>query len=288
MIYLVAIFVGAGCAVAGWTFGTAIFTAVFEGLRLLHAEAALDSTVALAAFRYAHAATAIVAGLWLLWRWRPRAGQAAPAWKVVGIATVAAIGCTLVATPPVILMLHAAHTLTPFLVSLVAALIGGAIITVIAYGRSISWMMIGLRGALASVAALATLWLGFTFVVEISRLHARLGQPRTVLIDIRIPHDRTNRPGLAAIRIAMRSEGRDFPGQPHFWLPESDGGFLRASVPLAVGTLDRAVVLTLPNEPEQLLRIDLPAHPRPTQDFGPLIRFDPPGDPAHEARYLIR
>jgi hypothetical protein len=294
MIYLVAIFVGAGCAMAGWILGAAIFTAVFEVLRLLHAEASLDSTAALSAFRYAHAAAAIVAGLWLLWRWRPRADQTAPAWRVVGIATIAAIGCMLVAAPAIIPMVRSAQTLIPLLVSLVAALIGGATITAIAYGRSVSRMMTGWRGALAAIAALATVWLGFIFDSEMSRFHARLGQPRTVLIDIRIPHDWIDRPAWAAIRITMRSEGRDFPGQPEFWLPEGDGGMLRASVPLVIGTRDRTVVLTIPNEPERLLRIDLPTSPRPTSDFGPWVRLEAAVESsqapvaAREARYLIR
>ena len=132
--------------------------------------------------------------------------------------------------------------------------------------------------------AIALVWFGNIFDAETSDFVARLGQPRSVLIDIRIP-DRTDRPALAAIRIAMRSEGRDFPGQLQIWMPESDG-LLRASVPLVVGTRDRTVVLALPNEPERLLPIDLPTNPRPTQDFGPWIRFEP--GPAHEARYLVR
>lgn len=289
MIYLLAIFVGAGGALIGWAFGSAVFAAVFEVLRLLHLEAPLDSPAALAAFRYAHAVAAIAAALWLLRRWRPRGDQAVPAWKVVLIATAAAMGCALLAVPVVILTFTHAQTITPFLVALVAALTIGASITAIVYGRSTSWTAIGVGSALASIIAIALLWLGFVFEVELSRAHAMLGQPRSVLIDIRIPHDPMHRPELATIRIAMRSEGRDLPGQPQFWFPPSDGGLLRVSVPLVIGTRDRTVVLMRPNEPERRLRIDLPTHPRRTRgDFGPRVRFVPAGDPPHEARYLIR
>ena len=169
--------------------------------------------------------------------------------------------------------------------SLVAAVIAGAAITAIAYGRLSSRPAIALRSALASILAVAVIWLGFIFDVETSGFAARLGQPHTVLIDIRVP---THRPELATIRIAMRSEGRDFPGQPQFWLSEGDGGILRVSVPLVAGTRDRTVVLALPDEPERRLRIDLPVRPRPTQHFGSWVRLEPAGDPVHEARYLIR
>ena len=288
MIYLVAIFIAAGGALIGWPLGLAMFMAAFEILRWLHLEVLLDSQAALRAFRFTHVAIAIAAGLWLLRRWRPRNVQATPGWKVLLVATVAGMGCALLAVPLIIVVLHSAQSFTPFLVSLVAALIAGATIAAIAYRRLTSWASTAVRGALASMSAVAVIWLGFIFDTQTSGFAARLGQPRTVLIDIRIPHDPVHRPELATIRIAMRSEGRDLPGQPHFWLPESDGGFLRAAIPLVLGTNDRTVVLALPNEPERLLRIDLPTNPRPTLDFGPLVRFEPAADPPHEARYLIR
>jgi len=288
MIYLLAILVAAGGALIGWAFGLAVFIAVFEVLRLFHSETVLDSPAALTTFRYAHIAAAVVGALWLLRSWRPRSGQAVAAWQVTLIATVAALGCALLATPLVIWMFRTAQSLTPFLISLVVALIAGAAITAMAYRSSPSRRAIGARGALAPVIAIAAIWLGHIVDVETSGFVARLGQPRTVLVDIRIPYDTTRRPELATIRIAMRSEGRDFPGQPHFWLPEDDGGFLRAAVPLVIGTRDRTLVLTIPNQPERLLRIDLPTSPRPTSDFGPWVRFEPVADPAHQARYLIR
>ena len=284
MIYLLAILVAAGGALIGWAFGLAVFIAAFEILRLLQLEAVLDSPAALTAFRYAHIAVAVGGALWLLQHARPRSGQAVAPWTFALIATMAALGCVLLATPLVIWMFRTAQSLTPFLISLVAALIAGAAITAMAYRSSTSRRAIGAHSALAPVIAIALVWLGNIFDVETSGFVARLGQPRTVLIDIRIP-DRTDRPALATIRIAMRSEGRDLPGQPQFWMPESHG-LLRASVPLAMGTRDRTVILALPNEPERLLRIDLPTNPRPTKDFGPWVRFEP--GPAHEARYLIR
>jgi hypothetical protein len=286
MIYLLAILVTAGGALIGWPVGLAVFIAVFEVLRLFHLETALDSPAALTAFRYAYIAVAVVGALWLLQHARPRSGQAVAPWNFAVIATVAALGCLLLATPLVIWMFRTAQSLTPFLISLVAALIAGAAITAMAYRRSTSRRAIGAHSALAPVIAIALVWLGNIFDVETSGFVARLGQPRTVLIDIRIP-DGTDRPALATIRIAMRSEGRDLPGQPQFWMPESHG-LLRASVPLAIGTRDRTVILALPNEPERLLRINLPTNPRPTQDFGPWVRFEPVADPAHEARYLVR
>jgi len=284
MIYLLAILVAAGGALIGWPLGLAVFIAAFEVLRLFHWETALDSPAALTAFRYAHIAVAVVGALWLLHHARPRSGRTVAPWSFATIATVAALGCVLLAAPLVIWMFRTAQSLTPFLISLVAALIAGGTITAMAYRSATPRRTIGALSALAPVMAIALVWLGNIFDVETSRFVARLGQPRTVLIDIRIP-DRTDRPALAAIRIAMRSEGRDLPGQPQFWLPESDG-LLRASVPLAMGTRDRTVILALPNEPERLLRIELPTNPRPTRDFGPWVRFEP--GPAHEARYLIR
>lgn len=285
MIYLVAIFIAAAGALIGWQLGLAVFIAVFEVLRWLHLEALLDSPKALTAFRYAHIAAAIAAGLWLLRRWRPQNDQATSTAKVVLIATIAAMGAALLATPVVIFTIgRTAQSLAPIFAALAAAVIGGAAITAIAYGQLASRPATAVHGTLASILAVAAIWLGFIFDVETSGLAARLGQPHTVLIDIRVP---THRPELATIRIAMRSEGRDFPGQPQFWLTEGDGGILRASVPLVAGTRDRTVVLALPDEPERLLRIDLPVRPRPTQYFGSWVRFEPAGDPAREARYYL-
>lgn len=120
-------------------------------------------------------------------------------------------------------------------------------------------------------------WLGFIFDSESSSFAAGIGRPRTILIDIRIPHDPMHRPKLGTIRVMMRSGGRDLPGQPQFWLPERGEHLLRVSVPLPIGTRDRTVVLARPNEPERLLRIERPAKPRRTrEDFGPWVRFDPP------------
>jgi hypothetical protein len=287
MIYLIAILVAAGGTLIGWALGLAVFITLFEILRLLHLEAALDSQTALLTFRCAHVATAMAAGLWLLQRWRLRNSQSVATWKVVLVATVAGMGSMLLAVPPILVVFGSAQSLLPVLTSLIVALVGGAAITAIAFRGAASWTAIGFRGALASIIAVAVVWLGFIFNVETSGVPARLGQPRTVLIDIRIPHEATYRPELATIRIAMRANGRDFEGQPQFWMPEDDGG-MRASVPLVLGTRDRTVVLILPNEPERRLRIDLPTNPRPTRDFGPWVRFEPAADPPHEARYLIR
>lgn len=285
MIYLVAIFIAAAGALIGWQLGLAVFIAVFEALRWLDLEALLDSPAALTAFRYAHIAAAIAAGLWLLHRWWPRGDQPTSNGKVVLIATVAALGAALLATPVVILTIgRTAQSLEPIFAALAAAVIGGAAFTANVYGQPTSRAVTAARGALASVLAVAVIWLGYIFDVETSGFAARLGPPHTVLIDIRVPHQR---PEFATIRIAMRSEGRDFPGQPQFWLTEGDGGILRASVPLVAGTRDRTVVLVLPDEPERLLRIDLPVRPRRTQYFGDWLRFEPAGDPAREARYYL-
>ena len=285
MIYLVAILIVAGGTLVGWQLGLAVFMAVFEILRWLHLETLLDSRTALRAFRYAHIAAAIVAGLWLLRRWRPLSDQATSNGKIVLIATVAGMGCALLATPVVIFFFKTAQTLAPLLGGVLTALALGATITAMAYSRQASRAAIALRGALATIIATTVIWLGFIFEVEMSGFAARLGPPSTVLIDIRVPQ---RRPELATIRIALRSEGRDFPGRAQYWLTEGDGGILRASVPLVAGTRDRIVVLTLPEEPERRLRIDLPARPRTTQHFGPWIRFEPAGDPVREARYRIR
>jgi hypothetical protein len=284
MIYLVAIFIAAGGALIGWNAGLAMFIAAFELLRLLHLEALLDSPTALTTFRYAHVAFAIITGLWLLHRWRPRDHQTVPTWKVVTIATVAALGSALLAVPIVIVLFKQAQTLTPLLIGVLTGLAAGAVITAMAYRKSASWPVTGLRGALAAVMATTVIWLGFAFDAQFSGHHARLGLPRTVLIDIRIPG--AEPPETAALRIAMRDAGRDLPGELHHRVP-GRGGYVRVSVPLVLGASDRTVVLTLSDGAERLLRIDLPRRPRPTRDFGPWLRFEGVGDPPYEARYLV-
>ena len=86
------------------------------------------------------------------------------------IATVAGMGSALLATYLVIFTVAPLqHNPSPrSWQALAAALIGGAAITAIAYGRLSSRIAIAVRGALASILAVAVIWLGFIFDDETS------------------------------------------------------------------------------------------------------------------------
>jgi hypothetical protein len=298
MIYLIAIFVGIGAALVGWAFGLALFSAVFALLRPLELSVLLDSELVLLTFRFAFAAIGLTSGIWLLRRWRPRPGVAAPSWKILALATFAGIGGAPLGVPLVALitgvMLGVVVSPDTAFVCLVPCMILGASLAAIAYGQSASWITTVLRGALASMIAVAAVWGGYKFEnSDLTLERGRLGQPRAVIIDIDTRHNRDNRPALATVRIAMRSEEREIPGQILFWHPENSQWLLRVRVPLMVGTRDRTVVLSLPNEPERLLRLDLPSNPRTERNFGPWLRFEPavrdgqPAAEAYAARYYV-
>jgi hypothetical protein len=295
MIYLIAIFVCIGAALLGWALGLALFSAAFALLRSLELDFLLDSQLALATFRFSFATIGFMGGIWLLRRWRPQSGVAAPSWKIAALATFAGIGGALLGIPLLVLIDGVVQgiTLDTFFVGVVACMIVGAALTAIAYGQSASWIATTIRGTLASMIAIAAVWGGYSFERKVTLDHGRLGQPRAIVIDIDTRHNHDNRPALATFRIAMRSEGREIPGQVLFWLPENPRWLLRVRVPLVVGSLDRTVVLSLPNEPERLLRLDLPSNPRTERNFGPWLRFEPalrdgpPAVEAYAARYYV-
>jgi hypothetical protein len=294
MVYLIAIFVGIGTALVGWELGFALYSAAFSLLRSLELDFLLDSRLALETFRFILAAIGFIGGIWLLRRWRPQSGVAAPSWKIVALATFGGIGSALLGFPLVTLIDGIVQiTFDALWGILLACLIIGAGLTAIAYRQSASWITTAIRGALASMIAIAAHWSGHNFESDLALEYDRLGEPRTVIVDIDTRHNLSNRPEVAAIRIAMRSDEREIPGQILYWHPENSRWLLRVRVPIVVGLRDQTVVLSLPNEPERLLRLNLPSNPRTERDFGPWLRFEPavrdgqsPAE-AYDARYHV-
>src|SRR5262245_57432979 len=88
MTVLVALLVACGGAFIGASAGLALYAALFETLRSMDLDAAIDSAAARDAFRYAVAALGFAAGLWLARRWRP----SATAWRAIAIAALAGTG----------------------------------------------------------------------------------------------------------------------------------------------------------------------------------------------------
>jgi hypothetical protein len=281
MIALIAILVGFGCGFIGWDVGLALYAAVFETLRHYDLDAALDSRATLDSIRLAFAIAGFLSGLWLAWRWRPRAipaSERAPKAFVLG-ALAGAGGAVMADRADVgglFIRLFDVDKDAYILISLAASFLMLVVGVVLAAGFCGGWRpgraFVG-RSALAFAGAFALILGGLAVNKTLSSPYDR-DWPRRAWVEIRFPATVTAPPTKETVGLELRTDlGREG-GHPSEWLRDGDRLVLRASLDVARRTRQRVIVLSLPGEPERHFRMRFPSNPKPTDGYGRWRRID--------------
>ena len=283
MIYLVALLVAAGGAFIGAVIGLGPFALVFEVLRELDRDAPLDSKVALAAFSFSFAAAGVAAGLALAWRWRGTADTASPWWKTLTIAVLAATGATaLVFLSDVsgllgrmVQLAEFGELLMIFIAMSVLALIAGATLAVLTFGRAAS------RNAKAAAIAIAIVG-GFTIIMsgliadkQFNSRYPNLGShSREALVEIRTPAAMDQ----GALRVALRTPTGTAPAGENYWFRQGDQVIMRTRANMRERTRERVLVISIAGRPDVTFPLHLVSNPRVMHDYGPWQPLGPDGD----------
>ena len=296
MTILIAVLVGFGGALIGWNLGLGVFAALIEVLRNQDLEGALASKRMLEHFRDGGSVIGFIGGVWLTWRWLPRAADAAQPSirKAVILAALAGAGGAVIGH-----MADAGGLLIQFfgiskdtyifamlLTSLFTLLAGGAIVAGHLTGRRPAGRLI-LRLALGWAGALALVLASLAFDRRVSNTVEKLGETKTLSFMIRFPATMTAPPNKDTIRAEIRTDTSTTKHYVLDWLEDGkDRHWLRGAVDLKDRTRDRTLVVTLPDQPSLIFTIRLPADPGVTRDYGSPSRVDfieAPGQPRRPA-----
>lgn len=285
MIYLVAVLVSIGGAFIGAVIGLGQFALAFEVLRELDRDAPLDSKVALAAFSFSFAAAGLAAGSMLVWRWQAPAGGALPWWKVLTAAVLAGTGATTLVfladvvglTAHLYRLAEAGVALLMLIAMSVLALIAGATLAVLTFGRAASgWARIAAI-PIAIVGAFAIIMGGLIADKRFSSRYPGLGSSeRTALVEIRMPTAMDTGPD--AVRVALRSGTATTPARGYNLERHAGHIIFRTAVNISERTRERVLVVSIAGRPDVTFPLRLVSNPRVMYDYGPWQPLGPDGD----------
>ena len=289
MIYLVALLVAAGGAFIGAAIGVGQFALVFELLREFDRDAFLDSKLALVAFSTSFAAVGFAVALALAWHWRGTADTAPPWWKTLTVAILASAGAAALVfldevTGPIARMfqlIEFGELLTLFITMSVTALIAGATLAVLTFGRATS--------PKAQIAAIPIAIVGgFTvimggLIVDKQFNYSTLGTgEREALVEIRTPAEMERGP----LRVALRTPSGTVPASENYWFRQGDQVMVRTRVNLSERTRERVLVISIAGRPDMTFPLHAASNPRVMHEYGPWQPLGPDG--AMAIRILTR
>lgn len=282
MIYLVALLAGVGAGLVGAVVGLALFALAFELLRELDRDTLLNSHVALGAFVFPLAAVGFVAGLALVWRWRPTVAVT-PWWKTLTIAMLAGAGGAKLMfladvgglTAPIFVLAKETAILI-WIATAVAALIAGVTLTVLTFDRTASWWARVLRIAIAIAGAFILVLGAFVADKRFTNQYRGLGShSREALVEIRMPTSMYR--GESALQVALRTPTGTTPGREPYWFPQGDHMIVRIRANMSERTRDRALLVSFDGRPDLTVPLRLPSNPRILHEFGPWQPLGPDG-----------
>jgi len=293
MIYLVALLAGIGAGLIGAVIGLALFALAFELLRELDRDAVLNSRTVLAGFVFPCAALGFAAGLALVWRWRPSGAGLPTWWKTLTIATLAGAGGAQLMSLADIAGLTAAmfrliefgEMLVIFVAASVLALVAGATLAVLAFGRGTSRKARIATIPIAIVGGFAIVMGGLIADKRFTRHYPNLGgNDREALVEIRMSVQVHQ--GERALRVALHTPTGTTPGRENYWFPEGDHVVMRTRVNMSERTRERVLVVSFDGRPDVTFPLRFPGNPRVMHEYGP---WRPLGlDSGLEIRLLTR
>lgn len=290
MIYLVALLAAAGGAFIGAAIGLAQFALVFELLRALDRDAPLDSKVALAAFSFSFAAVGFAVGLALAWRWRPTADTAPPWWRTLTVAVLASAGAAALAflgdvtglIGRLFQLMEFGEILMLFIATAVLALIVGATLAVLTFGRAASRKAKAVAIPIAIVGGFAIIMGGLVADKRFNYPNLGTGE-RTALVEIRMP---TAMDAEAdALRVTLRSGATTIPGRGYYLERRAGHVVVRTAVNISNRTRERVLVVSMAGRSDLTFPLLAASNPRVMHEFGP---WQPLGPDGMAIRFLTR
>jgi hypothetical protein len=295
MSILVALFVACGGAFIGASLGLALYAALFEILRPMDLDAAIDSPDVRDVARYAVAGLGFAIGLWLARRWHPSSSPAD--WRIVVIAALAGAGGAMLGhyadLGGLFIQLFGFGKDAYILMMLGGALVfwlAGTALAVLLYGGAADAVL--RRALFACGGTFALLWVGLA-VDKAARAPFDRSSNRSTWFEVRFPAAVTAPLAKDRIRVHLRTDQGQEPGFVTEWLREDERLLLRGSVDLNLRTRQRTLVLSVPDHGDVTFEMRMPANPRPSFGYGTWHRTDGTVEPAPAAaddfaiRYMI-
>lgn len=280
MIHVAALLAAAGGAYIGAAIGVGQFALMFEMLRAFDRDSPLDSKFALAAFSTSVAAVGFAVALALAWRWRGTADTAPPWSKVLTVAALASAGAAALVfldevTGPIARMfqlIEFGELLTLFIAMSVTALIAGATLAVLTFGRAASRKAQIAAIPIAVVGGFAIFMGGL--IVDKQFNYPTLGTgEREALVEIRTPAEMERGP----LRVALRTPSGTVPASENYWFRQGDQVTVRTRVNMSERTRGRVLVISLDGRPDLTVPMHFPANPRVMHEYGPWHPLGPDG-----------
>jgi hypothetical protein len=290
MIYLVALLAGIGGAFIGAVVGLGHFALVFELLRELDRDAPLDSKAVVAVFASSFAAVGFAAALTLAWGWRGTTGTVLPWWKTLTVAVLASAGAAaLVFLSDVTGLMGAmvqlaefGELLTIFIAMSVLALIAGATLAILTFGRAASQKAKTAAIGIAIAGGFAVIMGGLIADKRFSSRYPALGSySREALVEIRTPPELER----AALRVALRTPSGTIPAGENYWFRQGDQVMVRTRVNMSERTRERVLVVSIGGRPDVTFPLHLVSNPRVMHEYGP---WRPLGSDGLALRFLTR
>jgi hypothetical protein len=284
MIYLVALTAGVGAGLVGAVLGLGLFALAFEFLRELDRDALLNSRVALGAFVFPCAVLGFVAGLALVWRWRPAVAATTPWWKTLTIAMLAGAGGAKLMfladvgglTAPIFALAKETAILV-WIATAVAALIAGVALTILTFDRAASRWARALRTLIAIAGAFILVLGGFVADKRFTNQYRGLGShSREALVEIRMPPAMYR--GENALRVVLRTSAGTTPsGDSYYWFPQGDHLVVRTRINMSERTRERVLLVSFDGRPDMTVPLRFPGNPRIMHEYGPWQPLGPDG-----------
>jgi hypothetical protein len=280
MIYLVALLVAAGGAFIGAAIGGGQFALVFELLRAFDRDAPLDSKFALIAFTTSFAAVGFAIALALVWRWRGTTDTAPPWWKTLTVAVLAGAGAAALVFASEVTyligrmfqLIEFGELLSLFLAMSVTALIAGATLAVLTFGRAASRNAKTAAIPIAIAGGFAVIMGGLIVDKQFSYPTLGTGE-REALVEIRTPADMERGP----LRVALRTPSGTVPASENYWFRQGDQVMVRTRVSLGERTRERVLVISIAGRPDLTFPLHAASNPRIMHDYGPWQPLGPDG-----------
>lgn len=284
MIYLVVLLAGVGAGLIGAVIGLVQFALVFELLRELDRDALLSSGVTLGAFVFPFAALGFVAGLALVWRWRPMAAMVLPWWKMLAVAMLAGAGgaklmflADVAGLTAPIFQLAKESAILVWITMAVAALIAGVTLTSLAFDRGAPLRSRLVRIPIAIAGAFILVFGGLAADNRFSRHYPSLGgNSREALVEIRMPPEMER----GALRVALRTPSGTTPAGENYWFRQGDQVMVRTRVNISERTRERVLLVSFDGRPELAVPLRFPGNPRVMHEYGPWQPLGPDGNMA--------
>jgi hypothetical protein len=291
MIYLVALLVAAGGAFIGAVIGLGQFALVFEVLRELDRDAPLDSKVALAVFSFSFAAVGFAVALTLAWRWRPTADTAPLWWKTLTVATLASAGAAALVLlgdvsgliGRVFQLMEFGEILMLFIATSVVALIAGATLAVLMFGRAASRKAKAVAIPIAIVGGFAVIMGGLIADKRFNNYRTLGAGDREALVEVRLP---TAMDAQAdTVRVTLHAGSATTPGRNYYLERHAGHVIVRTAVNFSGRTRERVLVISMAGRPELTVPLNAASNPRIMLQFGP---WQPLGPDGIAIRFLTR